>query len=186
MYKFVKPSSLTSVNEVRASSLSADNEEKGKLMVFLIHPGGPFWEKKDYGVWGIPKGEQDDPGHDLFDVAKREFCEETSIDIPDNVTFIPLGNIKQKNGKIVHAWAFENNEKFLFKCTSYVEHYGQKTSSVSSDTENSRFCEVDKGEFFSVEEARKKILPSQWELVERLIKVLNIKDINEKQVKLGV
>lgn len=143
------------------------------LEVFLVHPGGPFWENKDLGVWGIPKGERDDLEEDFFDVAKREFCEETSIDIPKNAKFISLGNIKQANSKIVHAWAFLNNEKFEFKCTSYVERDGM------------RFCEVDKGKFFSIEDAKKKILNSQFELVQRLRKELNIKNNFDKQVKLG-
>lgn len=148
------------------------------LDVFLVHPGGPFWENKDIGVWGIPKGEQDDPTHDLFDVAKREFCEETSIDIPDNVKFIPLGSIKQKNGKIVHAWAFLNNEEFKFHCDSFVK--------MVYNDKKIEFCEVDKGEFFSLDEAKKKILPSQYELVERLMKELKVEDTSYKQVKLGV
>jgi len=147
-----------------------------KLEVFLVHPGGPFWEHKDLGIWGIPKGERDDPSHDLFDVAKREFSEETGIAIPENTKFIPLGNIKQGNGKIVHAWGFLNNENFKFNCTSYINMmYNDKMI---------EFCEVDKGEFFSVEIAKKKILNSQFELVERLMKKLNIKDKSDKQLKL--
>ncbi len=148
----------------------------GKLKVFLVHPGGPFWEHKDKGVWGIPKGEQDDEKHELADVAKREFSEETGIALKDNIKFIELGNIKQKNGKIVHAWAFENNEDFEFGCSSFVER-------IYND-EMIRFPEVDKGEFFYLEEAKEKMLPSQWELAERLMKELNIKE-NNKQLNLG-
>ena len=161
MYKIRKTSSLTSVNE-----------ENRELLVFLVHPGGPFWQHKD-NVWGIPKGERDNPDDDFFDVAKREFCEETSINLPKNARFISLGSIKQANGKIVYAWAFENNENFKFECKSFVEMEGM------------RFCEVDKGEFFTLKEAKEKILASQFELIERLRKELNIKNISDKQIKLG-
>lgn len=157
----------------------------GKLMVFLVHPGGPFWENKDNGVWGIPKGEQDDTSHELLDVAKREFSEETGIAVPEDINFIELGNIKQKNGKIVYAWAFRNENNFEFKCESFVEI--EKASLLSSDNENYRFPEVDKGEFFSVKEAKEKILSSQFELIERLMKELNINKSNKfnKQLNLG-
>jgi predicted NUDIX family NTP pyrophosphohydrolase len=162
-----------------------------ELLVFLVHPGGPFWQHKDKGVWGIPKGERDNLEDDLFDVAKREFCEETSINLPLDAKFISLGSIKQANGKTVHAWAFENNENFKFECQSFVEI----ASSLLEDNENSkfadksegyiRFCEVDKGEFFNFGEAKEKILASQFELVQKLRKELNIKNISDKQMKLG-
>ena len=171
--------------------------ENGRLFVFLVHPGGPFWEHKDKSVWGIPKGEQDDEKHELIDVAKREFSEESGIEIKTD-EFISLGHIKQKNNKTVHAWAFENNKDFEFRCSSYV-HNASSLSGISSDVpsesaadnENSRFAdkseeyirfpEVDKGEFFDVDSAKEKILPSQWELIERLIKKLNIHNKNDKQ-----
>ncbi len=160
------------------------------LEVFLIHPGGPFWEHKDEGVWGIPKGEQDDDNHDLLDVAKREFEEETGIDVPKNTEFITLGFIKQKNNKIVHAWAFENTFPFKFECKSHVKM--KKASSLSSDNESQddkiiEFCEADDGRFFNILEAREKILEAQFELIERLMKELNIfvqKDKAIKQTKL--
>lgn len=147
--------------------------ENNKLKVFLIHPGGPFWNHKDKGVWGIPKGEQDDLNHDLLKVAKREFIEETGIEIPENSKFIPLGNIKQKNGKIVHAWAFKNNNPFKFKCQSFVKRM--------HNDKMIEFCEVDDRKFFEIDEAREKILPAQFKLIERLIKELNINE--EKKIK---
>ena len=153
--------------------------ENNKLKVFLIHPGGPFWEHKDNGVWGIPKGEQDDLNHELLEVAKREFMEESGIEIPKDTKFISLGNIKQKNKKIVHAWGFENNDSFKFECKSFVKRM--------HNDRMIEFCEVNDGKFFEVNEAKEKILDRQWELVERLLKELNItinKDKNFKQTKL--
>src|SRR3954467_4901677 len=77
-----------------------------KLQVLLAQPGGPFFKRKDEGSWTIPKGEPD-PDEDLLEAAKREFEEETGI-VP-NRPFIPLTPVKQKGGKVVHAWAFEGD-----------------------------------------------------------------------------
>src|SRR5436190_21607642 len=79
----------------------------GKLEVFLVHPGGPFFAKKDAGVWTIPKGAANE-GEDLLECAKREFREETGFD-PGLGPFVPLGTVKQKGGKTVHAWAAQGD-----------------------------------------------------------------------------
>ena len=80
--------------------------QKDELMIFLVHPGGPFWQKKDEGSWSIPKGEFDE-GENALEAAIREFVEETGYTISGN--FIELTPIKQKSGKMVYAWAIENN-----------------------------------------------------------------------------
>src|SRR5215212_4985026 len=80
--------------------------DKNELMIFLVHPGGPYWQKKDAGAWSIPKGEFNDDEVPL-EAAKREFEEETGHTISGN--FIELTPIKQKSGKMVYAWAVENN-----------------------------------------------------------------------------
>src|SRR6185437_13173957 len=77
-----------------------------ELQVMLVHPGGPFFAKKDLGAWSIPKGEGEE-GEELLDVAKREFKEELGMEILG--VFTPLNPIKQKGGKVVHAWAVENS-----------------------------------------------------------------------------
>src|SRR6201995_34852 len=77
-----------------------------KPEVFLVHPGGPFWKNKDAGVWSIPKG-LIDPGEEPLAAARREFQEETGIVVHGE--FVPLGSIRQKAGKLVHAWAFEGD-----------------------------------------------------------------------------
>src|SRR3954451_14110031 len=76
------------------------------LEVLLVHPGGPFWAKKDLGAWSIPKGEVEE-GEDLLATAQREFKEELSLD--PTPPFHPLNPIRQKAGKIVHAWSFEGD-----------------------------------------------------------------------------
>src|SRR5512140_3138884 len=78
----------------------------GRLEVFLAHPGGPFWARRDEGAWTIPKGGAE-AGADALDAAKREFLEETGI--PAGGEFLPLGSIRQRAGKIVHAWAWEGD-----------------------------------------------------------------------------
>ncbi len=138
-----------------------------ELKVFLVHPGGPFFVKKDEGYWGIPKGlpEKDE---DLFDAAKREFEEETGI-IPDG-KFIPLDFIIQKSGKKVYAWAYEVKDDSPIEITcntfemEWPPHSGRKQN----------FPEVDKGEFFSIENAMKKINPAQIEFISRLKEYLHI------------
>ena len=79
---------------------------KPELEVFLVHPGGPFWEKKDVGAWTLPKGEYDDDENPLH-AARREFAEETGFE--SSGEFFPLGTVQQKSGKRVTAWAFEGD-----------------------------------------------------------------------------
>src|SRR5450631_3791306 len=79
---------------------------KADLEVFLVHPGGPFWKRKDTGAWSIPKGEYLDD-EDPLSAAKREFEEETGVSIHGN--FIPLGAVKQAGGKVVSAWALNHD-----------------------------------------------------------------------------
>ncbi|MCX6149163.1 MAG: NUDIX domain-containing protein [Ignavibacteriales bacterium] len=136
--------------------------ELKKLKLFLVHPGGPFFKNKDDGHWGIPKGEVHD-GEDYLICALREVKEEIGIDF-NGREFLPLGSIIQKNGKVVHAWACEENSDFkVDNSGSMVELqwpplFGKKI----------RFPEIDQAQFFSVQDARKKIKAAQIKLIERL------------------
>lgn len=138
------------------------------LEIFLGHPGGPFFAKKDAGVWGIPKGEVAGD-EDLLQTALREFEEETGI--KPKGEYLSLGHIKQKNGKIVHAWAFAGDwdkNKPIRSNTFTMEwppHSGQKQE----------FPEIDQGAFFDSETAKQKINPAQVALVERLQTLLEHK-----------
>lgn len=132
----------------------------GTLEVFLAHPGGPFWTKRDTGAWTIPKGVVDE-GEDLLDGARREFHEETGIEAPG--PFIPLGAIKQKAGKTVHAWAWEGDAD------------ADKVTSNNSRTEWPRgsgnwitYPEIDRCAWYDAPIAKRKIIPAQAELIERL------------------
>lgn len=125
----------------------------GALEVFLVHPGGPFWARKDDGVWSIPKGEFE-PGEEPLAAAQREFTEETTLVAAGD--FIPLRPLKQPSGKIVHAWAVQGDadparvrsNTFAFKGREYPE--------------------IDRAAWFGLPEARKKILPGQLGFLEEL------------------
>ncbi|HEX8547933.1 MAG TPA: NUDIX domain-containing protein [Cytophagaceae bacterium] len=131
------------------------------LEYFLVHPGGPFFTKKDTGYWTIPKGE---PIGDekLLETAKREFLEETGlVAIPP---FFELGTVKQKSGKVVHAWAFEGslpNDYKLISNTFSIE-WPPKSG------KQQQFPEIDKAKFFDDQEARLKINAAQFEFIIKL------------------
>lgn len=142
------------MNKISAGLLMYRVNNKN-LEVFLVHPGGPFWKNNDK-VWEIPKGLVEDD--DLFETAKREFKEETGLD-PANEA-LELGFIVYPNGKKVYAWAFEGDLPNNFELKSNLTPQG--------------WPEVDKGEFFTIEEAKQKIFPPQFELVMRLKDNLNL------------
>ena len=136
------------------------------LEVFLAHPGGPFFAKKDDGVWTIPKGEPD-PGEDLLHCARREFEEETGL-APEADEFVALGHVKQSNGKIVHAWAFEGawGEREL-RCNLVELEWPPRSGRKQT------FPEIDRAAFFTIDAARRKLIPAQVAFVDRLIAKLS-------------
>jgi predicted NUDIX family NTP pyrophosphohydrolase len=133
------------------------------LEVLLAHPGGPFFARKDDGVWTIPKGEAA-PGEDLLTRAQIEFEEEVGCR-PENLQpWIELGWIKQKGGKIVHAWAFEGDLPEPFECKSNMFEIEWPPRSGK----RKMFPEVDKARFFSEKKARRKLKPTQVPFLDRL------------------
>jgi predicted NUDIX family NTP pyrophosphohydrolase len=135
----------------------------GALEVFLAHPGGPFFAHKDDGHWTIPKGEVE-PGEDLLATAIREVQEETGIVIDKTNQFIELGSIRQKGGKIVHAWAIEYSGPEPAACESNVFHMEWPIGSGQIQA----FPEIDRAEFFPLETAKIKVKATQIPLLERL------------------
>jgi predicted NUDIX family NTP pyrophosphohydrolase len=129
----------------------------------LAHPGGPFFARKDDGVWTIPKGEAA-PGEDLLRRAQIEFEEEVGFRPEGVLDWIALGWIKQKGGKIVHAWAFEGDLPGSFKCKSNLFEMEWPPRSGKHEM----FPEVDQACFFSDEIARRKIKKTQVPLLDRL------------------
>jgi predicted NUDIX family NTP pyrophosphohydrolase len=149
---------------VRSSSPSAGlllyRRSRGRLEVFLAHPGGPFWHNRDAAAWTIPKGVAE-AGEDILAAACREFEEETGI--PPVGPFLPLGSIRQKAGKLVHAWAWEGDAD------------PERVTSNTVQTEWPRgsgrlltFPEVDRCAWFDPQVARVKLNPAQADFIDRL------------------
>jgi len=133
---------------------------EGNLEVLLVHPGGPFWQRKDEGAWTIGKGELA-PGEDALEAARREFEEETGI--KPQGPFLELAPIRQKGGKIVQAWAFRCDcDPGEIKSNTFTmewpPHSGKKQE----------FPEVDRAKWFSIESARRKILKGQADFLTQL------------------
>jgi predicted NUDIX family NTP pyrophosphohydrolase len=136
---------------------------KNELDVLLVHPGGPFFVRKDNGVWTIPKGEAA-PGEDLLTRAQIEFEEEVGFR-PENIQqWIELGWIQQKGGKIVHAWAFEGDLPGAFQCKSNLFELEWPPRSGKYE----KFPEVDQACFFSEDVARRKLKSTQVPFLDRL------------------
>ena len=138
------------------------------IEVLLIHPGGPFWAKKDLGAWSIPKGEPDE-GEEMQECALRELGEELGPAAPslDRVDLIELGSIRQKAGKRVHAWAAEADFDPASLSSNSFELEWPPRSGVLRE-----FPEVDRAEWFRPDEAQGKILAAQAELIDRLLRIL--------------
>ncbi len=136
------------------------------IEVFLIHPGGPFWVKKDLGAWSIPKGQYGDD-ESALDAARREFREETGFEA--NGEFITLEPIKQKGGKVVSAWAVEGS----IDATAIVSNMFSMEWPPKSGRQT-EFPEADRAEWFSPNEARLKLNPAQAAFVDSLCRHLGV------------
>jgi predicted NUDIX family NTP pyrophosphohydrolase len=128
--------------------------------VFLVHPGGPFWIKKDTGAWSIPKGEYD-IGEDPLLAARREFNEETGYDLDGN--FISLLPIKQKSGKIIQIWALEGEaDPAKVQSNTFTLEWPPKSG------QQQEFPEIDRAGWFTLDQAREKIAPGQLGFLQEL------------------
>jgi predicted NUDIX family NTP pyrophosphohydrolase len=137
----------------------------GKLEVFLVHPGGPFWIKRDLGSWSIPKGEYEEGEHPQ-QAAIREFREETGFAVNDPMH--ELGAVKQAGGKIVSAWCFEGDcDPENLVSNSFQMEWPPRSGRMAE------FPEVDKGGWFSIAGAREHILKSQVPFIDRLILLIH-------------
>jgi predicted NUDIX family NTP pyrophosphohydrolase len=136
----------------------------GELEILLVHPGGPFWARKDDGAWSLPKGEYSEE-EDALLAAKREFLEETGFRVEGD--FLPLRELKQPGGKVVTAWAVEGNiDATLIKSNTFSLEWPPKSG------RKQEFPEVDRATWFPAAVARIKLLKGQAEFVDRLLEEL--------------
>ncbi len=148
----------------KSAGLLMYRRRRGALEVFLVHPGGPFWQKKDAGSWSIPKGEYM-PGEDPLEAAKREFQEETSFKASGE--FIPLTPRKQPSGKIISAWAFEGDgDASAIKSNTFLMEWPPRSE------RQQEFPEVDRAGWFSIPVAREKIIKGQSGFLDELTQIL--------------
>jgi predicted NUDIX family NTP pyrophosphohydrolase len=136
----------------------------GVLEVFLAHPGGPFWAKKDLGAWSIPKGEYP-PEEDGLAAAQREFAEETGCAIQGEL--LPLTPLRQPSGKLIAAWAFQGDcDPAALKSNTFTLKWPPRSG------RQQEFPEVDRGDWFTLEEAKEKIIRGQVGFLEELERIL--------------
>jgi predicted NUDIX family NTP pyrophosphohydrolase len=153
-----------SKREAVSAGLLLFRRRGGSLEVLLAHPGGPFWANKDAGAWTVPKGVVE-PGEDLLSAARREFGEETGLR-PEG-PFLPLGNVRQKGGKVVHAWACEGDADPGALVSNKVSVEWPPGSGKRIEVP-----EIDRCGWFDPTVARAKLNPAQVEFLDRLVAAL--------------
>jgi predicted NUDIX family NTP pyrophosphohydrolase len=151
---------------VHSAGILLYREVSGEVEVLLVHPGGPYYAKRNEGVWSIPKGILED-GEEGLKTAKREFKEELGLEVPAD-EFLPLKPIKQKGNKIVHAWAAKGDlDAEKTQSNTFRMEYPYKSGNWIE------VPEVDRTEWFSLKEASVKILPAQQPLLDELASILS-------------
>lgn len=147
-----------------SAGLLLHRRSANRLEVFLVHPGGPFWAKKDVGAWSIPKGEVE-PGQNELSEARRELREETGVEVEGE--FRPLKPIKQAGGKSVHAWAIEGDcDPARIVSNTFAMEWPPRSGKQQS------FPEADRAAWFDLPTARQKINPAQAALLDELEEIL--------------
>jgi predicted NUDIX family NTP pyrophosphohydrolase len=145
----------------RSAGILLHRQGTGGREVLLVHPGGPFWARKDVGAWSIPKGEFDE-GEDPRACALREFAEETGTLLPD-AALEELGSVRLKSGKTVLAFAVAGDlDPEVVRSNTFELEWPPRSGRVQS------FPEIDRAEWFGLQEARARLNPAQAELVDRL------------------
>ncbi len=140
----------------------------GMVEVFLVHPGGPFWAKKDKAAWSIPKGEFEPDNEDELVAARREFREETGLEVKGKPEF--LGVFKQSSGKRVHAWVVEGDfDAEKVKSNSFEMEWPK-----GSGKHKKKFAEVDRAAWFDCMTAKQKLHKGQVPLIELLLEKLGV------------
>lgn len=140
----------------------------GEVVVLAVHPGGPFWARRDDGAWSFPKGEYE-PDEDPLAVARREFTEELGLAVPDG-ELVPLGEVRQKGGKRVVAWALEVPDPAALDLAAVTSNTFEMEWPPRSGRVRT-FPEVDRAEWFPLDVVRRKLVAAQAELVDRLVEI---------------
>ena len=151
----------------KSSGRLAYRRRAGHMEIFLIHPGGPYWTRKDDGAWSIPKGEftVEEP----LEAAKREFTEETGFQT--NGPYRILAPIRQPSGKLIHAWAFEGDfDPAAIRSNTFPLEWPPGSGMVRD------FPEADRAGWFSIEKAREKIIRGQTGFIDELEKIMGISE----------
>jgi predicted NUDIX family NTP pyrophosphohydrolase len=156
-----------SASAKRSAGILLWRRAAGALEVFLVHPGGPYYRMKDSGVWSLPKGEIDD-GHDPYEVACREFHEETGRPLEEcaaGAAAVPLGSVRLKSGKTVIAWALEGAwpDGAQVRSNTFPLEWPPHSGRVQ------HYPEVDDGAFLPLPQARARINPAMEAFLDRLI-----------------
>ncbi|MCJ7444975.1 MAG: NUDIX domain-containing protein [Methanotrichaceae archaeon] len=150
---------------VNSSGVLLFRFRNGELQVMLVHPGGPFWEKKDEGAWSIPKGLIEEH-EDSLDAARRELKEETGFEVSGK--FIDLGKIKQPSKKIIHAWAFEKDlDETRIVSNRFALEWPKNSGMIKE------YPEVNKAGWFNIDNAKKKLHKGQVGFIDRLMENIN-------------
>ena len=146
----------------RSAGLLVWRRREGELEVLLVHPGGPFWAKKDDGAWSIPKGEYE-PDEEPLQVAIREFEEEIGVAPPPADAAVSLGEARQSSGKLVSAWAVEGDlEIDEVRSNTFPMEWPPRSGRIKD------IPEVDRAEWFDLDSARRKLSKGQLPLLDRL------------------
>ena len=147
---------------VRSAGILLYRRSAGALELLLVHPGGPYWARKDDGAWSIPKGEHAD-GEDPLDCARREFEEETGT-APPVGALVALGEVRQRSGKRVSAWAAEGDlDADAVRSNTFTVEWPPRSGRMQE------FPEVDRAGWFTLDAARAKILAAQTPFLDRLV-----------------
>jgi len=149
----------------RSAGLLVYRVVDGEPEVLLVHPGGPYWAKKDDGSWSLPKGEYE-PDEDPLEVAIREFREELGVDPPQATDPSFLGEVRQPGGKLVSAWALPGDlDVGVVRSNTFTMEWPPRSG------RSAEFPEVDRAGWFDLETARRKLLPGQLGLLDRFSEV---------------
>jgi predicted NUDIX family NTP pyrophosphohydrolase len=149
----------------RSAGILLYRRRDDRLEVLLVHPGGPLWARRDAGVWSIPKGEYGDDEEPLA-AARREFAEELGMPAPDGEA-LDLGEIRQKSGKRVRAWALAGDlDADQVQSNTFAMQWPPRSGRTQE------FPEVDRAQWFGWAEAREKLNPAQVEFLDRLSDIL--------------